>query len=256
MLMKVFASDYDGTIKVDGKVSEANLQALSMWKDKGNKFGIVTGRSVESALLEIEKYGYSLDFLICNNGGVIYDNQQVLLKSFAIDFAKALDLIEEIRTMDCNCFVLNNGVQRAKEVVNSEYEDYKYGAYSSQYSVERIIEEKTISQIVISLNDTRLGLAIAQHINEKYAGYVEAYPNVNCVDIVPAKVSKASGIAYIANYYGYNDDAIYTMGDSYNDLSMLEAYKSATLAHAHDDIKKVADHVCEDVAHFLHHLEK
>ncbi len=256
MLMKVFASDYDGTIKVDGIVSEENLAALAAWKDKGNRFGIVTGRSVESTLLEVNKYGYALDFMICNNGGVIYDGNQTLLKSFAIDFNKALALIEEIRKMDCNCFVLNNGVQRAKEVVNSEYEDYKYGAYSSDYSVERIIAEGCISQIVISLNDDALGLEIAAYINEAYKGYVEAYPNVNCVDIVAANVSKASGIAYIAKHYDYAHDAIYTMGDSYNDISMLEAYQSATLEHANDAIKAVANEVCADVAQFLNALEK
>ena len=252
--MKVFASDYDGTIKVNGIVSEENLAALAAWKDKGNKFGIVTGRSVESTLLEVEKYGYELDFMICNNGGVIYDKNMKLLKSFTIDLAKALQLIEEIRFMDCNCFVLNNGIQRAKEVVNSEYEDFKYGAYSSDYSVERIIEEGNISQIVISLNDTQLGLEIANYINEKYKGFVEAYPNVNCVDIVPSNVSKASGIAYIQKHYSFAYEDIYAMGDSYNDIPMLIAYTSATLSYADEEIKEVANVVCDDVAQFLNSL--
>lgn len=254
--MKVFASDYDGTIKIDHAVSERNLLALTKWKKDGNVFGIVTGRSVESILQEKEQYDYDLDFLICNNGGVIYDHNMQLLKSFEIDFDKALTLIEEIRTMDCNCFVLNNGINRAKEIVNNEYEDYKYGSYSSEYTVDKIINEKRICQIVISLNDNELGKKISEHINQKYAGYVEAYPNINCVDIVPSGISKASGIAYIAEQYGYLDKHIYTMGDAFNDIPMLEAYQSATLHDTFEEVKQCADDIVEDVAQYLMQLEK
>lgn len=254
--MKVFASDYDGTIKIDQSVSEQNLQALTNWKKSGNIFGIVTGRSAESIFQEKEQYGYDLDFLICNNGGVIYDHNMQLLKCFAMDFDKALMLIEEIRTMDCNCFVLNNGMNRAKEIVNSEYEDYKYGNYSSDYTVQKIIDEKNICQIVISLNDNDLGIKISDHINKKYAGFVEAYPNINCVDIVPSNISKASGIAYIAKHYGYNDSDIHTMGDAFNDIPMLEAYQSATLEETFEEVKRCADVIVKDVAQYLMQLEK
>lgn len=254
--MKIFASDYDGTIKIDGQVSKRNLEAIQMWKQKGNKFGIVTGRSSESALQEIDTYKYELDFLICNNGGVIYDEHMNLLKSFTIDFEKAIQLIDDIRKMDCNSFVLNNGYHRAKEIVNNAYEDYKYGKYSSDYTVAKIIEEKKICQIVISLNDNAAGKKLAEIVNEKYKGFVEAYPNVNCIDIVPANVSKATGIDYIADYFGYQYDDIYTMGDSYNDLPMIEKYQSATLSHTFDDIKAKIDVIVDDVAQYLYDLEK
>lgn len=254
--MKIFASDYDGTIKIDGEVSKRNLEAIQMWKDKGNKFGIVTGRSTESALQEKEAYHYDLDFLICNNGGVIYDGEMNLLKSFTIDFDKALELIEDIRKMDCNSFVLNNGFHRAKEIVNNAYEDYKYGTYSSDYTVDKIVEEKKICQIVISLNNNEEGKRLAAIVNDKYKGYVEAYPNVNCIDIVPANVSKATGIDFIMDYFGYEYNDIYTMGDSYNDLPMIEKYQSATLSHTFEDIKEKIDVIVDDVAQYLYDLEK
>lgn len=254
--MKIFASDYDGTIKIDGVVSKRNLAALKDWQSKGNRFGIVTGRSVESVQQEIAKYGYELDFLVCNNGGVIYDGQMNQLECFCIAYEKAIELIEEIRQMDCNSFVLNNGVQRAKEIVNSDYEDYKYGTYSSNYTVEKIMEEKRIAQIVISLNDNDLGKQLASSINQKYHGYVEAYPNVNCVDIVPFGISKASGLAYVAEHFGYAEEDIYTMGDAYNDLPMLKKYQSATLKDTFADVRKEIANQVSDVAEYLNSLLK
>ncbi|NBK97045.1 MAG: HAD-IIB family hydrolase [Erysipelotrichia bacterium] len=254
--MKIFASDYDGTIKIDGEVSNRNLQALQMWKEKGNQFGIITGRSSESIMQEIEKYGYKIAFLVCNNGGVIYDGNLHLLKTYAIDYTKALDIIEDIRTMDCNSFVLNNGFHRAKEVVNSAYEDYKYGMYSSEYTVEKIIAEKKICQIVISLNDNEEGKRLAAILNEKYKGYIEAYPNVNCIDIVPHGISKATGLDFVASYFGYAYEDIYTMGDAYNDLAMLKKYQGATLSHTFEDVKAEVNVIVDDVAQYLYALEK
>lgn len=254
--MKVYASDYDGTIRVDGAVSIRNIEALKKWKALGNKFGIVTGRSVESSLLEIEKYGYELDFLVCNNGGVIYDAHMNQLKLCLIHYEKAMELIKEIRGMDCNSFVLNNGVNRAKEIVNSTYEDYKYGSYSPDYSVERIIEEKRIAQIVISLNDDELGASIAAYINEKYHGYMCAFPNVNCVDIVPVGVDKGAAVQFVCSHFGYDKDQVYVTGDAYNDLPMLRNFKSATLTHAYADIKEEIEVVVDEIADYLEMIEK
>ncbi len=254
--MKIFASDYDGTIKVDGVVSEENLKLLKEWKKQGNHFGIVTGRSSESMMQEIEAYEYDLDFLICNNGGVIYDQDFQLLKVFSIDFDIALQLIEELKNMQINCFVLNDGYHRAKQVVCSEFEDYKYGSYSSDYTVDKIIENKKVCQIVVSVNDDSYAKQIAQHLNEKYKGKLEAYTNVNCVDIVPYQISKATGLEYIAKQYGYPASHIYTMGDASNDESMLDLYGGATLVHGFDEIKKEGIYVSKDVSEYLKLLLK
>lgn len=253
--MKVFASDYDGTIKINGEISERNLNAIRNWVNKGNIFGLVTGRSVESALQEIEKYKLPVTFLVCNNGGVIYDKDMNLLKLYEMDMRKALSLIDEIRHMNCNSFVLNNGMQRAKEVVNSDQEDFKYGSYNGLYSVDRIIEEKRIGQIVISLSDDNQGKKIAAYINEKYAGFMNAFANVHCVDIVPDQISKETGLCFVQSYFQYRKEDIFCMGDAYNDLPMLLAFQSATLLHTYDDIKSQVKLHVEDVCEYLTLLE-
>ncbi len=254
--MKIFASDYDGTIKIDGKVSLENIEKLKKWKEEGNHFGIVTGRSSESMFSEISTFGYELDFLVCNNGGVIYDGNKNLLKSFEINFEVSLELMEEIKQMDVNCFVLNDGYYRARYVVNDTNDDFKYGDYSSEHTIEEILEKKKVCQIVISVNDDEYAKQIAGHINTIYKGKVEAYPNVNCVDVVPYQVSKATGVRFIQEYFGYNKEDIYVMGDALNDASMLDAFQGCTLTHGFDELKKEGTMVCDDVAGYLKELLK
>lgn len=254
--MKIFASDYDGTIKVKGIVSENNIEALKEWKKAGNVFGIVTGRSSGSMMAEIDEYKYDLDFIVCNNGGVIFDASKTLLKTFEMDFEVVQQLIDDIRKMNVNCFVLNDGSHRAKEVVCNEEEDYKYGGYSSNVSVDDMLAIKKINQIVISVNDDDYAKEIAKGINEKYKGKIEAYPNVNCVDIVPYQVSKATGLQFIEEHLGYPKEDIYVMGDALNDLSMLQVYKGATLPHGFVELKEAGIPVFEDVASYLRQLLK
>ena len=45
--MKIIASDYDGTINYQGRVSEEDKAAIRKFRQAGNKFGIVTGRDAE-----------------------------------------------------------------------------------------------------------------------------------------------------------------------------------------------------------------
>ena len=47
--MIIIASDYDGTLNHHG-VSEADKNAITKFREQGNKFGLVTGRSLSQAL--------------------------------------------------------------------------------------------------------------------------------------------------------------------------------------------------------------
>ena len=73
---------------------------------------------------------------------------------------------------------------------------------------------------------------IMTRIEEKYGSYVECHPNLHFLDVVPNDCSKGTGV----NYLKENTNATtYTIGDSWNDLSMID--------YAHDAIQKKADHV-------------
>lgn len=46
--MKILASDYDGTLRVNEKVESYDLDMIHKHRAAGNLFGLVTGRSMES----------------------------------------------------------------------------------------------------------------------------------------------------------------------------------------------------------------
>lgn len=140
------------------------------------------------------------------------------------------------------------GYHRYKVRVDENQIDHKYGDMQEVTNEEEVLDRGKIAQLVISLNDQMLAHEISTYINSQFKGYVVAYPNVNCVDIVPEGVSKAEGLYVIESYYDLQHDDIYAIGDSFNDIPMLEEFHGLAVAHAQQDILDVAQSVYPDIA--------
>ncbi|PZV18814.1 MAG: phosphoglycolate phosphatase [Pseudanabaena sp.] len=67
----ILATDYDGTLAKDGKVSEATLDALKRLQKSGRKLILVTGRQLEDILLVFPEVNL-FDCVVAENGAVIY----------------------------------------------------------------------------------------------------------------------------------------------------------------------------------------
>ena len=62
--MKLLATDYDGTLRYAQDVMPEDLKSIEEWKNKGNKFVIVTGRSKESIDAQVKLFNLPCDYLI------------------------------------------------------------------------------------------------------------------------------------------------------------------------------------------------
>ena len=212
--MRVLASDYDGTLRIEEKVTKADLEALARWREAGNLFVAVTGRSMESFTREIAENGFACDYIIANNGGVIYDGKMNRMQVNYMDFDRAMALIGYIRTLPCASYVINDGYYRHRIVVNEQEEDLKYGKMPQEKNEAELLASGKIAQIVISLNDDALSAEIIAHIHEAFSDCVGAYANRHCVDIVPRGISKAKGLAFVLADAGVSVQDAVTIGDS------------------------------------------
>lgn len=249
--MKLFASDYDGTLRMAEFVSSENKEAIHQWRAAGNMFALVSGRSMESIRKEIESNELEVDILIGNNGGVIYDPQYKELKSYYFPFAKAQDIIAYIRSERTISYVLNDGYHRSKTVLDEEREDKKYAQAKMKLSEAEILGNKQIAQIVVSLDQEEDTIRIADHINAQFGSVACAYRNVNCVDITPYGVSKSTGLSYVVKQFHIAQDQVYTIGDSFNDIPMLTTFFGFAMAQAPAQVKSYADKIVKSPAEAL-----
>jgi phosphoglycolate phosphatase (TIGR01487 family) len=65
------ATDYDGTLAQDGRVSAATLEALARFKARGGKIVLVTGR-VLSELEDVFPQVGICDLVVAENGGLLF----------------------------------------------------------------------------------------------------------------------------------------------------------------------------------------
>lgn len=68
------ATDYDGTIAAEGRVTEATLEALKLVKQSGRKLILVTGREMPSLIDHFPEYEI-FDVIIAENGALLFDPQ-------------------------------------------------------------------------------------------------------------------------------------------------------------------------------------
>lgn len=223
MYNNIIFFDIDGTL-IDEKthqIPDSTKKALKMLKAKGNLSFINTGRPVS----EITKLIRDLNFdgYICGCGTYIEFKDKVLLyKSIGqvlsreiaddIDYYK-LDALLEGRYniyFDKIEHITNEHILR---IINQhKYEGFFTG---STYHEDNIDFDK----FVVFVNE-----------NSNFEGFYNKYKDRfdfinrgnNFYEIVPIGFSKASGIKYLINYLNIDHKNTYAIGDSTNDLSMLQ----------------------------------
>jgi phosphoglycolate phosphatase (TIGR01487 family) len=71
MRFEALATDYDGTLAFQGRVSESTATALGQFRSSGRKVILVTGRQIED-LEQVCPYFPLFDVIVAENGGVLY----------------------------------------------------------------------------------------------------------------------------------------------------------------------------------------
>ena len=97
---QIVFSDYDGTIYITEENMLTNVKSIKEYRNSGGKFVIVTGRSKTSVSNVIKQYNIPYDYIISNNGAVIYnsDMQKIYEESISIDISNKI--IEYLNTKE------------------------------------------------------------------------------------------------------------------------------------------------------------
>ncbi len=223
-----------------------DLEAIARWKEAGNLFAVVTGRSGLSIHRELDKYDLKPDFLICNNGGLVFDKDGRRLSENYMETITAVDLVYAMKEMDSVCSVMvNDGMARHKVIVNPQLSDPRYAGVKADLPEDEALSLPRYCQIVVSMTDSQSAEDMAEQINHFFGEHLSAYPNNTCVDVVARGVSKGEGLQFALSWADVDEDDVYVLGDSWNDLPMIEAVEhSAVIETAPEAVKAQASRTC------------
>ena len=239
--MKLFVSDYDMTIYIHEKIDDSVFDAVKKWREEGNVFVIATGRNKFSIFEHIDRHGLEFDYLIANNGALVFNDKREIIFKNAIDNDVSYDVIK----------FLHDNFEGTVEIADDEYiisvmskdgKDILPFRVDKKININEIYNIKNIIQINKMTADSKATEEVANAVNNKFDTVI-AYPNIRTVDIVKNNVNKANGIKFLENIIKKNNniDKILVTGDSNNDIEMIKQYNGYVQINAKENVKSITN---------------
>ena len=249
MKKKVFASDFDGTLyfyKADVKLPPENVEMIREYQAAGHLFGLCTGRQV-GGLTPFIGGLVRPDFYITSSGANIVDGDMNPILKRGVDRDVADALVRE----------LNPKGYRLTLDVEGDICVFAPMDYPGKYYVITGVDDAPrglIHQVSVHTESLEDAARLSASINERYGDKVEAFQNVIEIDIAPRGCSKGKGVMALREHMKdvYGDFKLYGIGDSINDLPLLEASDvSYTFPYAPEVCRQKADKVVDTIVDAL-----
>jgi len=218
--------DIDGTLLSEKTftVPDSAKEAIIQAQDNGHLVFINTGRPI----LEIDDCIKELNFdgYICGCGTYIeFKNKELLHRSLGVRLSK--QLVRKLREYHIDAILEGkNGVYYdmnicSEEVLRIKARHTKEGFYKGQTFDDPEID---FDKLVIWTNES----SDFEAFHKEFESTLEfIHRGENFYELVPLEFSKASGIKYLIDHLDIPHENTYAIGDSTNDLSMLQYVKNS-----------------------------
>lgn len=210
-MIKLLVSDFDNTF-FDNNYYQ-NIKAVNNFVNQGNIFIIATGRHIQKLLNDIKDYDLKYNYIICNDGGIIFDNN-----------------LNVIYQKDIPTSLIKPIVNLFKNDANIDYWYIDTGL-----SITTKINNLANGLIAHFKSKEKAFILLNKLINnyKSIHGYISDYH----INITEKTVTKQKGIELIAKKLKIKEKNIYTIGDNINDISM-SIYNSYCMENSNSQLKK------------------
>jgi len=240
----VVATDLDGTLlRSDGTVSDRTRAALAAAEEAGALVAFVTGRPPRWLAPVADATGHR-GLAVCANGALVYDlAREEVVRSDVMDVEAAVEVVAALRDAI-------PGVAFAAERLDGFRHQR---AYRMRYDLPtaRLVEDAQLLDAPLVKLLVRLeGEVDPDDLMARAVEVVGARATVTrsstdgLLELSGASVSKASGLARLAEDAGAGPADVTAFGDMPNDLPLLEwAGHAVAVANAHPAVLALADEV-------------
>lgn len=262
-MIKVIASDMDGTLlgsnhMVSKKTEEAVIKAC----EKGIRFMVATGRNFVSATQVLDSTKIKCDYIV-SSGAQIRDNNRKIIKTIYLPEKECKYLYDKIKNYNIVimfCSEMENYMLGSKEQVEEgilSYIKYFYETSSKEelkksmiykqmwdktkvFSSYEEMKEKgvPITKLFLVSENIELLNSIKKEIERNKILAVSSSFKYN-LEVTDYRAQKGPVLKEYIESLGYTMDEVMVLGDSLNDMSMMEMDFGATVAMANADNKIV-----------------
>ena len=244
--IKLIMCDIDGTLIDDNfKIPKDNIKAIKKLKDYGIKFGIASGRPVETIFNTIKTWDIlnEVEYIVGSNGAQVYyydTNQLILDNSLDINTIKYIEKLNN--HLDCTIAIYDNITLLINKITNMLY--HQANKINILYKIIDFNKDiiKDYPKVLL-ISDIDLQKEIYQYnVKHKLETYTIIPSSNRLLEFININCSKANGIKKIAKRLNIKDDQILCFGDQLNDLEMLETFIGVAMDNAIKQVKSIANY--------------
>lgn len=254
---KLVASDVDGTLIDSAERVPARLrEVISRMTAQGTAMALSTGRPARWIFPVLEQLPVR-PVCVCANGAVIYDSaEDRILKAYTLDPEVMVSVVALARAALAEHGGVTFAVERAGAsaydsvdelfLVTPEY-SHAWPTLNDHgvVDLDTLISEPATKLLLRSdfLESKEMFDLIRPAIPEGL-GHVTFSMSGGLLEVSAPGVTKALGVAYLAELLGVDRADVITFGDMPNDIEMLQwAGRGIAMGNARPEVKQTSDHV-------------
>lgn len=259
---KIIFLDIDGTLTADlGKPSEKVKEGIRLARENGHKVLICTGRNMPIIGREILECGFdgvvaSAGSHIEVEGNVIFDClMDESLVQYCIDIFHKNHIFCRIESPEG----IYTDTAMEELLKNAQADSSNSELIRMQREMESGLDIKRFDayprngayKLCFTCTDLRDLEAVKVQLGEQFNYVVHPFKAGASVfngEIIRKGMDKGEGMQRVCRYYGMSMRDTVAFGDSMNDFQMIQAAGlGVAMGNACDELKKIADAVCESV---------
>lgn len=266
--MKLFASDLDGTLLNENfGISPANIRAVQKLMDNNIIFVVATGRIFHDAMTICRNHQLR-PYVISNNGACVFDGEGNQIYGGRIELPelrKIINILEELNV----CYGIGDSIRYAaphdweqvfdgeiarlrennihipkEKVIFTKYEMTAQNGFCTT-DIESELDSGLLSGYSISVvtYDQEKTHRIVELIGQ-FPGLTATIAGSHSLEIMRRDGTKGDALRFLAEMLGLECGEIGAIGDSLNDITMLQyAGISVAMGNAREEVKKIGSFI-------------
>ncbi|WP_018247943.1 Cof-type HAD-IIB family hydrolase [Orenia marismortui] len=250
MKYKLLAIDMDDTLLSKGlTVSDRTQKAIKDAEKAGIKVVISTGRMFSSALPHLIDLGLT-DEVITYNGALVKEiGSGRIIDHQPVDLEAAYKIFEIVKKEDLHINIYLNDILYVNKLgFGAEYYEKISGVKSVliQGDISNFLDQPSTKLLIVE-EDVKKADKIEARLENTFGDILNiTRSKANFIEIMDKNVSKGATLSRLANNLGISADEVVAVGDSFNDLEMIEyAGLGVAVANAREEVKNRADYITQ-----------
>ena len=224
-MRQLIATDLDGTVLFDRRVSDADLAAMRRWREAGNLLVVDTGKSVFATRNTLTAVGMSFDYAVTFTGAVLIDGDYRVLSARYLPDGVAHEIAEYLQGID-GLTVFGTTMEADHIVSDTYHETSPILEIFLPMSLEEMPSHRFIG-VPMRVRDDAVRERIATDLSARWSDQIEVVRNQEFLDVIPAGATKGAGLSDLVAALTDADGPLagerietWSVGDSWNDIPM------------------------------------